>query len=84
MTLTAQSLYSKLRHYKVGSPLCEFTEDHCASLLPTLQRIEQLKQEKMPSSWHTTMSRRKYYMALQTIPVTPTACPKWQRHRVPR
>ena len=46
MTLTAQSLYQKLRHYRVGSPLCEFTEEHCARMLPILQKIERLKREK--------------------------------------
>ncbi len=46
MTVTAESLYQKLRHYRVGSPLCEFTEEHCNRLLPYIQRIEELKHEK--------------------------------------
>ncbi len=46
MTVTAESLYEKLRHYRVGSPLCEFTVEHCARMLPYIEKIERLKQEK--------------------------------------
>ncbi len=42
---TQEELYEKLRHVKVGSPLCEFTEEHCGQLLPTIRRIEELKRE---------------------------------------
>ncbi len=44
--LTAEKLYEKLKNIRVGSPFCEFTLDACANLLPTIQRIEELKQEK--------------------------------------
>ena len=46
MTVTAESLYEKLRHYKVGSPLCEFNREYCERLLPYVRRIEELKREK--------------------------------------
>ncbi|MFQ5483223.1 MAG: quinolinate synthase NadA [Nitrospinaceae bacterium] len=46
MPLTAESLHQRLRHYRVGSPLCEFTAEHCARLLPAIQRIQELKREK--------------------------------------
>ena len=44
--ITAEQLYEKLRPIRVGSPLCEFTREHCDRFLPTIQRIEELKKEK--------------------------------------
>lgn len=44
--LSANQLYEKLKDIKVGSPLCRFTEDLCADLLPVISRIEELKREK--------------------------------------
>ena len=35
--LDAQQLYEKLKDIKVGSPLCQFTEEHCRDLLATAQ-----------------------------------------------
>ena len=44
--VTAQGLYEKLKDIQVGSPICRFTEENCQLLLPTIRRIEELKQEK--------------------------------------
>ncbi len=44
--LTAEQLYEKLKSIKVGSPLCEFTLEHCQRIHPLISRIEELKQEK--------------------------------------
>ena len=46
MLITAEQLYDKLKDIRVGSPFCRFTEEHCANLLPVIERIEQLKREK--------------------------------------
>lgn len=44
--ITVEQLYDKLKPIRVGSPLCEFTMEHCQRMYPTLQRIEELKREK--------------------------------------
>jgi len=44
--ITAKELYKKLKNIRVGSPLCQFTEQNCESLLPIIKRIETLKQKK--------------------------------------
>lgn len=44
--VTAQGLYEKLKNIQVGNPICRFTEENCQLLLPTIRRIEKLKQEK--------------------------------------
>ena len=44
--ITAEQLYEKLKPIKVGSPLCEFTLEHCRRFHPVIQRIEELKKEK--------------------------------------
>jgi quinolinate synthase len=44
--ITAEQLYEKLKSIKVGSPLCEFTLEHCQRIHPIISRIEELKREK--------------------------------------
>jgi quinolinate synthase len=44
--ITAEQLYEKLKSIKVGSPLCEFTLEHCQRIHPIINRIEELKREK--------------------------------------
>lgn len=44
--VTAQGLYEKLKNIQVGNPICRFTEENCQRLLPTIRRIEKIKQEK--------------------------------------
>ncbi|MZG29987.1 MAG: quinolinate synthase, partial [Nitrospinae bacterium] len=44
--ITSEQLYEKLKDINVGSPLCQFTRENCELLLPTIERIEQLKREK--------------------------------------
>ena len=44
--VTAKSLYKKLKTVRVVNPVCEFTEERCKSLMPTIQRIEDLKKER--------------------------------------
>ena len=44
--ITSQQLYDKLKDIQVGNPFCRFTEQSCEDLLPIIQRIEALKQEK--------------------------------------
>ena len=44
--ITAEQLYEKLKPIRVGSPLCEFTLEHCQRLQPIVSRIEELKREK--------------------------------------
>ncbi|NIQ02251.1 MAG: quinolinate synthase NadA [Nitrospinaceae bacterium] len=44
--LTVEELYSKLKPIRVGSPLCEFTLEHCRRIFPAINRIEQLKRDK--------------------------------------
>ncbi|MCZ6541992.1 MAG: quinolinate synthase NadA, partial [Nitrospinae bacterium] len=44
--ITAEQLHEKLKPIKVGSPLCEFTLEHCRRMYPTIQRIEELKKER--------------------------------------
>ncbi|MDP7148550.1 MAG: quinolinate synthase NadA [Nitrospinaceae bacterium] len=44
--ITAEQLYGKLKDIRVGNPLCQFTEQICETLLPTIERIEELKREK--------------------------------------
>ena len=46
MTSTAHDLHEKLKNIQVGSPFCEFTLERCERLLPSIRRIEELKQEK--------------------------------------
>ena len=46
MTINAHTLYLKLRHIRVGNPLCQFTEERCEKLIPIIQRIEDLKRKK--------------------------------------
>ncbi len=44
--ITVEQLYEKLKPIKVGSPLCEFTLEHCQRIHPVISRIEELKWEK--------------------------------------
>ncbi len=44
--VTVDSLYEKLKPIRVGSPLCEFTREHCERIFPTIRQIEELKKEK--------------------------------------
>jgi len=44
--ITAKQLYDKLKDIRVGNPYCQFTEQSCEKLLPTIGRIEELKREK--------------------------------------
>ena len=44
--ITVEQLYEKLKPIKVGSPLCEFTLEHCRRIHPVIERIEQIKQDK--------------------------------------
>ena len=44
--ITVEQLYEKLKPIRVGSPLCEFTLEHCQQLHPVIAQIEQLKREK--------------------------------------
>lgn len=44
--ITAEQLYEKLKPIKVGSPLCEFTLEHCRRIHPVIRRIEELKKER--------------------------------------
>ncbi len=44
--ITAEGLYEKLKDIQVGNPVCRFTEENCQLLLPTIRRIEALKQDK--------------------------------------
>jgi quinolinate synthase len=44
--ITAEGLYEKLKDIQVGNPVCRFTEENCRLLLPTIRRIEALKQKK--------------------------------------
>jgi quinolinate synthase len=44
--ITVEQLYEKLKPIRVGSPLCEFTLEHCQQIHPVISRIEELKQEK--------------------------------------
>ena len=44
--ITAKELYNKLKDIRVGSPLCQFTEQNCEDLLPIIERIETLKRKK--------------------------------------
>ena len=44
--ITAEKLYEKLKNIQVGNPICQFTREHCELLLPTIERIEDLKREK--------------------------------------
>ncbi|MFQ5716437.1 MAG: quinolinate synthase NadA [Nitrospinales bacterium] len=44
--IDAKQLYEKLSPIRVGSPLCQFTQEKCERLLPLIRRIEELKREK--------------------------------------
>ncbi len=44
--LTAQELYEKLKGIDVGNPLCSYTYERCARLVPWINRILELKIEK--------------------------------------
>jgi len=44
--ITAKQLYNKLKNIRMGSPLCQFTEQSCKDLLPIIKRIEELKRKK--------------------------------------
>ncbi len=44
--ITVEQLYEKLKPIKVGSPLCEFTLEHCRRLHPVIARIEEIKRKK--------------------------------------
>jgi quinolinate synthase len=44
--ITVEELYAKLKPIRVGSPLCEFTREHCERILPTIRRIDELKREQ--------------------------------------
>jgi quinolinate synthase len=44
--VTAKFLYEKLKNVRVVNPICEFTEERCESLIPTIERIEELKKER--------------------------------------
>ena len=44
--VTAEQLYEKLKDIQVGNSVCQFTQENCELLLPTIRRIEDLKREK--------------------------------------
>ena len=44
--IDAKSLHEKLQHVRVGNPLCEFTEEKCELLIPTIRKIEELKRKQ--------------------------------------
>ncbi len=44
--ITVEQLHEKLKPIKVGSPLCEFTLEHCQRIHPVIDRIEELKRKK--------------------------------------
>ena len=44
--VNAEQLYQKLKNIHVGNPVCQFTKENCELLLPTIERIETLKQQK--------------------------------------
>ncbi len=44
--VSAETLYEKLKDIQVGNPVCRFTRENCEALMPTINRIEQLKREK--------------------------------------
>ena len=44
--VTAELLYKKLKDIQVGNPICQFTQESCELLLPTIRKIEELKREK--------------------------------------
>lgn len=46
MGVTAQELYTKLRHIKVAANTCLFTEEKCQEITPLINEINQLKKEK--------------------------------------
>ena len=45
-TLTQDALYEKLKEIKVSNPLCNYTEERVARLLPIINEILELKKEK--------------------------------------
>lgn len=45
-TITGESLYQKLKDIQLDNPLCRYTLERCERLAPTIQRIQDLKQEK--------------------------------------
>jgi len=44
--ITAKELHNKLKNIRMGNPVCQFTEQNCESLLPTIERIETLKRDR--------------------------------------
>lgn len=46
MRVTAQQLYDKLKHIKVGGDTCLYTPEKCEAILPLIHKIEDLKKEK--------------------------------------
>ncbi|QVL57095.1 MAG: quinolinate synthase NadA [Simkaniaceae bacterium] len=44
--MLAESLYDKLKNIKVDNPLCNYTLERCERLIPLVEEIEALKQEK--------------------------------------
>ncbi len=46
MTLTAQTLFDKLKHISVDNPLCTYSLERCQRLLPFVESILRLKAEK--------------------------------------
>lgn len=43
---TCERLYERLSQIRVDSPLCEYTLERCRSILPLIENIQRLKQEK--------------------------------------
>ncbi|RAP33009.1 quinolinate synthase [Candidatus Marinamargulisbacteria bacterium SCGC AG-410-N11] len=46
MTLTAQDLYLKLKNISIGNENCKYSLEKCVSILPIINKINQLKKEK--------------------------------------
>jgi quinolinate synthase len=46
MTLNVESLYEKLKNIQVDNPLCVYSRERCQRLLPLINAILELKQEK--------------------------------------
>lgn len=44
--MTAEELYDKLRHVKIGGTTCRFTMERCTELTPLINDINRLKKEK--------------------------------------
>lgn len=44
--LTAEQLYDKLKHIRVDNPLCNYTLERCERLVPLINEINRLKEQK--------------------------------------